>query len=91
MAPRRRITALALCMAPAIAMYIAFLLAPTSTQALQRAEGSVLTIGQLATVPVTQWAENLTQMGGWALAYLPVRFDRRCHRGTRAPLRHAPA
>ncbi len=72
MAPRRRITALALCMAPAIAMYIAFLLAPTSTQALQRAEGSVLTIGQLATVPVTQWAENLTQMGGWALAYLPA-------------------
>ena len=68
---RRRAASLALCAAPASIACMAFLLAPKSAQALQYAGYFVLPPEQLATVPVTQWAENLTQMGGWALAYLP--------------------
>ena len=69
---RRRAATLALCIAPAAAACLAFLLGPTSAQVLERAAGSVNTPGQLTTGPVVQWTENLRQMGGWAQAYLPT-------------------
>ena len=69
---RGRAVLLASCMAPPSAACIAFLLAPKSAQTLQHARGFVLTPDQLAAIPLGQWAENLRQMGGWALAYLPA-------------------
>ncbi len=69
---RARATLLATCMAPPSVVAVAFLLAPKSAQTLQHAGGFVLTPDQLAAIPLGQWAENLEQMGGWALAYLPA-------------------
>lgn len=69
---RCRATSLAFLVAPPSAACIAFLLAPKSAQTLQHAQGFVLTPDRLAAIPTEQWAENLSQMGGWALAYLPA-------------------
>ena len=70
-APRRRITTLALCAAPLSVASIALLAAPESAQVFERAPEFVLTPDRLIAIPASQWIENLAQMGGWALAYLP--------------------
>lgn len=70
--PRRRLATLALCIAPAGAASVAFLLAPKSAQILQHARGFVLTPDVLLTIPADQWTENTSKMTGWALAYLPA-------------------
>ena len=69
---RHRAIMLASCIAPPSVACIAFLLAPKSAKTFEHAQGFVLTPDRLATIPLGQWAENLTQMGGWALAYLPA-------------------
>ncbi|MCY3957666.1 MAG: glycosyltransferase family 39 protein [Chloroflexi bacterium] len=68
----RRALTLAACIVPPSVAGIAFLLAPKSAQTFEHARGFVLTPDRLVAVPVGQWADNLSQMGGWALAYLPA-------------------
>ena len=68
---RCRTKSLAFLLTPPSAACIAFLLAPKSAQTFQHARGFVLTPDRLVAIPMDQWAENLSQMGGWALAYLP--------------------
>ena len=68
----RRAALLLAGVAPAAAAIVGFVVAPTSAQTLERAQGSVLSLGELAAAPVDQWMNNLTQMTGWALAYLPA-------------------
>lgn len=69
---RVRATLLASSIAPPCVVGVAFLLAPKSEETLQHARGFVLTPDQLAAIPLGQWAGNLGQLGGWALAYLPA-------------------
>ncbi len=69
---RCRTKSLAFLLGPPSVACIAFLLAPKSQQTYEHARGFVLTPDRLVAIPLEQWVENLSQMGGWALAYLPA-------------------